>query len=43
MDFWKIIRAVNGVFEPQHRDWAKYTLITNETLDLREVMYGDEL
>jgi hypothetical protein len=43
MDFRKIVLAFNGVFEPQHRHWAKYTLITNETLDLREVMYGDEL
>ena len=42
MDFRKIVRDFNGVFEPQHRDWAKYTLI-NETLDPLEVMNGDEI
>jgi len=43
MEFRKIVGACNGVFEPRHRDWAKYTLVTNQTMDLLEVMYGDEL
>ena len=43
MNFRKIIGAFNGVFKSQHRDWARYALVTNETPDLLEVMCGDEL
>jgi hypothetical protein len=40
--FRKVVKASNGDFKPQHRDRAKYTVETNGTLDIGEVMCGDE-
>jgi len=42
LDFRKTVKASNGGLEPQHRYWTKYTVETNGTLYLAEVMCGDE-